>query len=258
MNKPVFLSIIIPSYNETENLRRGVLSEVATYLGKQSYTWEVLISDDGSSDENSIKLAKDFCEKNSGFSFLQNEHAGKPFAVWSGIKKSLGEVILFTDMDQSTPIYELEKLLPYYQRGFDIVIGSRGMERTNFSVFRKLASVIFLELRKPFLLSDIIDTQAGFKSFKSSVAKELFPLLDVIKHGTGNVKGWNVTSFDVELLVAAEKRGYKIAEVPIEWADRDIAKGKQKEGSKFVSESIRMIKEIIRVKKNEMSGLYDK
>lgn len=255
MSNP-FLSVVIPSYNETENLRRGVLDEVNSYLQKQKFAWEVIISDDGSSDSDSKKLAKDFADNHKGFVFLANEHAGKPFAVWSGILKSKGEIILFTDMDQSTPISQLDVLLPYFEKGYDVVIGSRGLERKNFSLSRRLASAIFREFRRAILLRDIIDTQAGFKAFKSNVAKEVFPLLQVIKMGAGSVVGWNVTSFDVELLVAAFRRGYKIAEVPIEWEDRDVALGKKREGSKFVSESLRMLKEIFRVKKNDLNGLY--
>lgn len=254
----MYLSVVIPSYNETENLERGVLQEVYDYLSKQTYTWEVIVSDDGSPDTMARNLAQKFCVEHKGFIFLQNEHAGKPFAVWSGVQKAKGEIMLFTDMDQSTPICEIEKLLPFYQKGFDVVIGSRGLERRNFPFVRRLASAVFREFRRSFLLRDIVDTQAGFKSFRTDVAREVFPLLQAIRTGAGNVVGWNVTSFDVELLVASQKRGYKIIEVPVSWEDKDVAMGKQRGGGKFISESVRMVKEVYRVKRNEMRGLYNK
>lgn len=254
----VFLSVVIPSYNETENLKRGVLDEVKDYLSRQKYSWEVIISDDGSPDEQSRTLARDFCDRNKNFIFLENDHAGKPFAVWSGIKKAAGEIVLFTDMDQSTPISEAEKMLPIFDKGFDVVIGSRGVERKKFSLFRRLASMIFREFRRSLLLTEIIDTQAGFKAFRGEVAKEIFPLLQVIRSDKSKTRGWKVTSFDVELLVAAERRGYKIAEVPIFWEDRDVSKGKSRGTGKFVQESIDMIKEIIRVKINDLRGFYGK
>lgn len=254
----IFLSVVIPSYNETENLRRGVLSEVNNYLKKQDYSWEVIISDDGSPDEQSRTLANNFCTKTPGFFFQENQHAGKPFAVWAGIQKAQGEIVLFTDMDQSTPISEVEKLLPYFDQNFDIAIGSRGMERKKFSLSRRLASMIFREFRRSLLLTEIIDTQAGFKAFRSKVAREVFPLLQVIRSEKGKVVGWKVTSFDVELLVAAETRGYKITEIPIFWEDRDVSKGKSRGSVKFIQESIDMLQEVLRVKLNQIRGIYKK
>lgn len=254
--KNIFLSVIIPSYNETENLRRGVLDEVKNYFAKQRYSWEVIISDDGSPDEQARKLAKDFCRRNPNFLFLENDHAGKPFAVWEGIQKATGKIILFTDMDQSTPIAEVEKLLPYFDQGYDVVIGSRGINRKNFSPIRKLASAIFLRYRRLVVLGDIVDTQAGFKSFRGTVAKELFPLLQIIRSNLKAASGWTVTSFDVELLVAAQTRGYKIKEVPVSWEDRDISTGKKSGGSKFIQESLDMVQEVIRVKLNDLRGQY--
>lgn len=253
----IFLSVVIPSYNETENLKRGVLDEVKNYFSRQKYSWEVIISDDGSSDQQSKILARDFCDRNKNFVFLENNHAGKPFAVWSGIKKALGEIILFTDMDQSTPISEVEKMLPLFGQDFNIVIGSRGVERKKFPLFRRLASMVFREFRRSLLLTEIIDTQAGFKAFRTKVAKEIFPLLQVIRSDK-SASGWKVTSFDVELLVAAERRGYKIAEVPIFWEDRDVSKGKSRGTGKFIQESVDMLKEIIRVKINDLRGFYSK
>ncbi|MBI3559266.1 glycosyltransferase [Candidatus Gottesmanbacteria bacterium] len=253
----MFLSVVIPSYNETENLKRGVLGEVRNYLSQQKYLWEVIISDDGSPDQQSKTLARDFCDRNQNFIFLENNHAGKPFAVWSGIKKAAGKIVLFTDMDQSTPISEIEKMLPLFEKNFDVVIGSRGVERKKFSLFRRLASMIFREFRRSLLLAEIIDTQAGFKAFRTEVAKEIFPLLQVIRSDK-SASGWKVTSFDVELLVAAERRGYKIAEVSIFWEDRDVSQGKSRGTRKFIQESLDMLSEIFRVKLNDLRGFYNK
>ncbi len=258
--KSIYLSVIIPSYNETENLKRGVLDQVNSYLSKQSYTWEVIVSDDGSPAKESRELAKAFCDNHKEFTFLENAHAGKPFAVWAGIQKASGKIVLFTDMDQSTPITELSKLLPYFDQGYKIVIGSRGSARKNSSPLRLLASTVFREVRRTFLLRNIIDTQAGFKALNREVALELFPLLQIIRQGVEVNTGWRVTSFDVELLYAAERRGYKIAEVPVIWENEDLAMDTKKSSNKgkFLKESVDMLGEIIRVKKNAMQGLYDK
>lgn len=257
MNKP-YLSVIIPSYNETANLKRGVLSEVNIYLKSRKYSWEVIVSDDGSPEKESRDLAKDFCQKHPNFIFLENEHGGKAFAVLEGINKSSGDIVLFTDMDQSTPISELEKIIPKFSEGYDIVIGGRGSERKNFSVLRLIASAIFREIRRTFVLKKINDTQAGFKAFKGSVIKEIFPLLQVIKGKKDSKSGWKPTAFDVELMVAAQARGYKIAEVPIVWEDRDVSTGKSRGSGKFARESLEMLREVFRVKYNDMQGYYKK
>jgi len=251
MNKP-YLSVVIPCYNEEKNLKRGVLDEVKKYLKKQSYSWEVIVSDDGSTDKSKEFLEK-YCRKNPDFILLKNPHGGKPFAVRAGIKKAKGKLVLFTDMDQSTPIKEVEKLLPFFEKGYEVVVGSRGLERKGFSFFRRLASKIFLLFRKGLLLKEINDTQCGFKAFKNRVAKDLFSQLLIFKN-PAKVKGWRVGAFDVELLFIAQKRGYKIAEVSVEWKDKDVTNEKQR---KFLKESWTMLKEILRVKINDLKGLYD-
>jgi len=248
-SKP-YLSIVIPCYNEKENLLRGVLGEVADFLAKQSFSWEVIISDDGSSDE-SKSIVHDQIKDKENFYLLENDHGGKPYAVWQGIKKSQGEFVLFTDMDQSTPLPEVLKLKPFFKE-FDVVIGSRGMGRENFSLLRKLGSNVFRIFRQSILLKDIEDTQCGFKAFRTEVAKKIFPQLQFFKQ-KNKVTGWKVTSFDVELLFIADKQKYKIKEVPVEWKDRDISKGKEKS---YLKESKEMLTQILRVKLNDLKGLY--
>ena len=107
-----YLSVVIPSYNEEENIKSGVLEEIYKYLSKQKYTWEVLVSDDGSTD-NSRSVAKDRVVKLKGFRVLENPHGGKPSTLRYGVAASGGKYILFTDMDQSTPINQLAKLMPF-------------------------------------------------------------------------------------------------------------------------------------------------
>lgn len=250
MNKP-YLSVVIPCYNESENLTRGVLDEVYEFLKKQKFTWEVIISDDGSTDDSREIIRKEIKGK-SNFRLVENVHGGKPSAVWGGIKNSVGKYVLFTDMDQSAPIHEILKLQPFF-RDYEIVIGSRGEERENFSIIRKIGSTVFRLFRKTLMLRDINDTQCGFKAIRADVAKKIFPLLQFFKKETV-AKGWKVTSFDVELLFLAEKFGYKIKEVPVEWKNRDIAKGKNKS---YLKESKEMLMQIIRVKLNDLRGMYN-
>jgi len=246
----IYLSVVIPMYNEKENLKRGVLGEIKDYLEKQKFSWEVIISDDGSTDE-SREMVRNFVQKFPNFKLLENPHGGKPFAIRSGAEKASGEICVFTDMDQSTPISEIEKILPFFKADFDIVIGSRGTVRKDFPWYRRLMSWGFRSLRRFLLLRDLVDTQCGFKAFKTSVGKRIFGRMTIFQRRS---KGWKVGAWDVEFLFVAQKLGFKIKEVPIVWVDKDVALGKQRN---FVKESREMFSEILRVKLNDWKGKYD-
>ncbi len=246
-----YLSVIIPCYNEKENLQRGVLLGVYRYLKEQKFSWEVIISDDGSTD-GSLKLIKRFAKQHKGFRVLENKHGGKPWAVFKGTQVARGKIILFTDMDQSTPIDQLGKLLVWINKGYQVVIGSRGWRRQGAPFYRQLASWAFLHGRRLLVLHNIIDTQCGFKVFDAEVPKKIFPKLSVL-NDINQASGWRVTAFDVELLFLAQKADFKIKEVPVVWQDEDISTGK---GRSFIKESKQMLEQIINVRKNDWLGKY--
>ena len=252
-----YLSVVIPCYNEEKNLRRGVLDEVHRYLSLQSYPWEVIIVNDESTDE-SKKLLERFVVDKPNISLFDIPHGGKPAAVWAGIQKARGEVVLFTDMDQSTPLREVEALLPWYVKGYDVVIGSRGTEREGFSIVRRVGSFVFRTLRRLILLRDISDTQCGFKSCRREAALEVFPKLQFFKQ-EDRPKGWKVSAYDVELLHLFAKAGSSSKEVEVEWRNRDESDTKDQTGelTRYVRESVEMAKEVARVRLNEFRGLYD-
>jgi len=251
------LSVIIPCYNEQKNLEAGVLDEVYQYLVQQTCAWQVIIVDDESTDDSKSLVAA-FIEDKENFYLFDIPHGGKPAAVWAGIQKARGEIVLFTDMDQSTPIGELSNLMPWYEKGFDVVIGSRGMTREGFSLLRKLGSVAFRTLRSLFLLRGINDTQCGFKSCRRQAALEVFPRLQFFKQKE-KPGGWKVSAYDVELLYLMDKVGYRIKEVVVEWSNRDQSDTKSQTGelTQYLNESIDMAKEILRVRVNQRKGLYD-
>jgi len=244
------LSVVIPCYNEKKNLKRGVLGEVAGFLKRQKYDWEVIISDDGSTDSG-VSLVEDFLKKEPKFKLVKNKHLGKPYAVKSGILAACGKYILFTDLDQSTPISEIRKLLPYFKKGYDVVIGSRGAVRKNAPWYRKIMALVFLSLRRIFILRDIVDTQCGFKAFDKNAARDIFSNLQIYS-GEKEIKGGRVTAFDVEVLFLAKKMGYKVREVPVAW---QYAKTEKID---YIKESISMAQETARVLVNNWQGLYEK
>ncbi|HUS79835.1 MAG TPA: glycosyltransferase [Armatimonadota bacterium] len=247
-----FLTVVVPCYNESRNLRRGVLQEMHVYLSAQDHAYEVLISDDGSTDD-SREIVREQIADLPGFRLLENAHGGKPMAVWNGIRAGRGEIILFTDMDQSTPIDQVAPLLARFAEGYDVVIGSRGLTRKDFPLYRRLGSAAFAGLRRLMLLRGVNDTQCGFKALRAAVAREVFPQLSEMRRQGGTVRGHRVTAFDVELLYLAERAGHRIAEVTVAWANRDVAKGSLR---RYARESVEMASQIVRIKMKERRGEY--
>ncbi len=256
-NREPTVSVIIPCYNEAKNLERGVLDEVHAYLVAQAFPWEVIIVDDESTDQSRALVEAAIAGKEH-FALHDIPHGGKPAAIWAGIQQARGEAVLFTDMDQSTPIHELGKLLPWYEADFDVVIGSRQTVREGTSLLRKVGSFVFLNLRRLILLPDIEDTQCGFKLCRRQVALETFPHLEFLRTQE-RPTGWKVTAFDVEFLYLVERAGYRIKEVRVRWRNRDESdtKGQQGDLARYVQESLNMAREVTRVKVNQIRGHYD-
>lgn len=245
------LTVVIPNYNEYENISRGVLNDVITFLKNQKFTWEILISDDGSTDR-SLSLIEDYSKKDSRVRLLKNDHAGKPYALRSAINAARGEYVLLTDMDQSTPIEEMLKLIVHTPK-HQIVIGSRGARRADSTIIRQLASIIFLMVRRFILLPEIKDTQCGFKLINTDLAKRIFSRMRIFGRAN-NAVGWKVTAYDVEMLHLGKKMGAQIKEVRVIWKNEDTSSGKSRN---FVKESLEMLFEILRVRVNDMLGKYN-
>lgn len=242
------LSVIVPAYNESKNLRKGVLDALEHYLRKQDYEFEVIIVDDGSSDDTA-KIIKDQISDKKGFHIIENSHSGKAITVMTGILAAKGEIALFTDMDQATPIKEVEKLLAKFEEGYDIVIGSR-LGREGAPVVRKLAAWGFAFLRNIILGLPFADTQCGFKAFNKTSKEAIFPKIMAgwKKHKT---KGGAVNAgFDVETLYVAKKSNFKIAEVEVEWHYVDT------ERVQVIKDAFDAIYDMLRVRWNDFSGRY--
>lgn len=247
------LSVVIPSYNERRNLQRGVLDEVVTYLKGVDYTWEVLLSDDGSTDGTLDELTA-FAAKHPGVRVVQNIHAGKGPTVQSGMLAAQGQWRLFTDFDQSTPLAEIEKLWPFTAQGYEVVIGSRellGAKRDSEPWYRHLMGRGFNLVVQTLAVSGIRDTQCGFKLFSAAATTTLFPALHV--YGRQNQRHDAFTgAFDVEVLFLARRLGWKIKEVPIEWHHHETDRVSP------IKDSVRMFRDIVRVRLAVLKGAYPK
>lgn len=252
MSQHSSLSIIIPCYEEMANLQKGVLDKVNNYLLRKKFDFEVIIVDDGSRD-GSIEFIEEFVKDNPKFKLIKNTHLGKAGAVTAGMLKAKGELSLFTDMDQATPIEEIEKLLPYFDEGYDVVIGSRAYTRKGSPLIRRFISRANVILRKVIVgVRDISDTQCGFKMFRTDLSKELFKKVSSIHNGFKHINGSSVSSgFDVELLYLAEKMGSNIMEVPVRWLYVETRRVNP------IKDSIDGVNELLKIKRNALKGKYD-
>lgn len=246
----IYLSVVIPAYNEETNIRLGALDKVSRYLEHQKFTWEVIIVNDGSSDETK-HLLDEFVRINKGFSVIHNPHLGKAGTVISGMLAARGDIILFSDLDQATPMVEFEKIHPWFKQGYDVVIGSRSSRREGAPLLRVLMARGFMMLRGLLLnLHGIVDTQCGFKAFRKDPAKDIFRRLKLYE-GTREVRGSMVTAgFDIEVIFLAKKRGYKIKEVPVEWHYVETRRVNP------ITDSLQGLMDIIKIRFNAWRGLY--
>ncbi len=245
-----FLSVVIPSYNEKKNFGRGVLEKLIDYLSSQPYTWEVILTDDGSTD-GTQEILKEFAQKNRGVTFLPNIHGGKGPTVAAGMLAAQGEYRLYTDFDQSTPISDIEKMWPYIEDGEDIVIGSRavqGARRDDEPWYRHIMGKGFNMVVQFFALPGIYDTQCGFKLFSAQATEDLFPRLVV--YARKERQDAFTGAFDVELLYLAKKRKYSISEVPVLWIHNESDRVSP------VKDSIRMFIDILKIRWVDINGHY--
>lgn len=245
-----FLSVVIPAYNEETNIRLGALDKVSRYLERQAYSWEAIIVDDGSTDGTKT-LLHEFARANKGFRIIHNAHLGKAGTVATGMRAATGEIILFTDLDQATPIAQVEKLLPWFTRGFDVVIGSRNSRRQGAPWLRVMMARGFMLLRSLTLgLKGIVDTQCGFKAFRKEAACTIFDGLRLYGESREATGSMVTAGFDIEIIFLAKKRGYKIKEVPVEWHYVETRRVSP------VKDSWQGLMDIFRIRLNAFKGYY--
>jgi dolichyl-phosphate beta-glucosyltransferase len=214
------LSVVIPAYNEEAAIQAGKIDQVIDWLETQPFNTELIVVDDQSQDNTAVlaQAAVLHGEKTVG-KVVQIHHAGKAAAVIAGIHAAAGEWVLFTDMDQATPITEAPRLLKTIHNGCHIAAGSRGIVRPGAPLGRYLLSWGQVILKTVLLGLRITDTQCGFKAFTRQSALEIIDHLVVYDPTRlGTLDGPSVTSgFDVEFLYLGQRLGYRICEVPVKW-----------------------------------------
>lgn len=236
------ISIVVPSYNEEVRITSTLL-QIDAFLRSSFKTYEVIVVDDGSSDTTRSVVEN----LQASLSTIRLVHyvpnMGKGHAIKQGVLSSSGDLILISDADLSTPIDEIEKLLPLIRKECDIAIGSRGLASSDIQVrqpwYREGMGKIFNIFVRLFVISGIQDTQCGFKLFKGDVARRLF--------AASIIPGF---SFDVEILFLARKNGYTIKEIPVRWLNSPNSR------VRLMKDPVFMLFDLIRIRMNWLLNKY--
>lgn len=245
-----YLSIIIPAYNEEKRLP-ATLVRINEYLATRDFSYEVLVVDDGSRD-GTRQVVHDFAVTHPWIRLVQyndeKDHPvnrGKGYAVRQGVLASMGRDVLFTDADLSTPIEEIEKLLPPIARGeCDIAIASRALPESELAVhqpwYREWMGRTFNKFVQSTIGTTISDTQCGFKAFRGEVARRLFSLAQIDGFG-----------FDTEIIYLANKFEDRVQEIGVVWRHRDESRVNP------ILAPLSMMSELVQVRLNDIRGTYE-
>ena len=235
-------SIVIPAYNEERRLA-AALDQVLAHARERGWEAEVLVVNDGSRD-GTAALAAEYAARHPGVRLLENPgNRGKGYSVRHGMLEARGEWLLFTDADLSAPIAEAEKLFAALGAGAEVAIGSRWLasetQTLRQPLYRQFFGRVFNLLLRLLLGLRFRDTQCGFKAFSRRAARELFP--------RQRIERW---AFDPELLYLARRLGFRVEEVPVEWAhDRRSTISPLRDG-------LRMGWDLLRIRWYALSGKY--
>ena len=235
------LSIIIPAYNEEQRLP-STLEKIAAFLKDEPTSTEVVVVDDGSSD-NTVVVAESFRGKLPQLRVISNgTNRGKGYSVRNGSLQARGRVALFTDADLSAPIEESRKLIEALKT-HDVAIGSRAMDRgligVHESLFREFAGIVFNKIVRFILWLPFVDTQCGFKAFRMERCRILFEQQTIERFG-----------FDPELLYLARHHGLSIVEVPVRWSHSPATK------VSMMRDSVQMFMDVFIIRWNSLKGRY--
>lgn len=248
----VYLSVVLPSYNEKKNIKRGALEEAYNFLKDYEKSWELILSDDASTDGTTEELKK-FAKKDKRIKVLENPHRGKGPTVSAGMLAAEGQWRLFSDFDQSTPLREVLKLLKYAGE-YDVVFGSReimGAKREKEPFYRHIMGRGFNLVVQTFALPGVLDSQCGFKLLSAEASKQLFNSL-YIYSGKEEINSAFTGAFDVELLFLAKKYKFKSKEVAIKW------KHYQTDRVNPIKDSLLMFIDIVRIRFADLTQKYPK
>jgi len=215
MTKP-FLSVVIPAYNEAERIPLTLI-DIDKHLSAAKYSYEIIVVDDGSTDDTSGVVER-FSQMIPNLRVVgYGENRGKGGAVKFGMLEATGKYRILMDSDNSTSIDHFDKMVPYFEDGYDVVICSRAHKESKLTppqgIVRQLLGKVGNLIIQILVLPGIWDTQCGFKGFSDSAADKIFSLQ--------KISGWG---FDVEILALAKRMGFKIKQIPVVWVNDTASK----------------------------------
>ncbi len=206
-----FLSVIIPAYNEAKRLPLTLI-DIDKHLEHQEYSYEILVINDGSTDETA-EIVRRFTPLVENLKLIDNkDNKGKGAVVRQGMLLAKGTWRLFMDADNSTTIVEFNKMIPYFKEGYEVVIGSRDVKGSRTlpaqAFYKRFLGDIGNLIIQALLVPGIWDTQCGFKCFSDEAAQKIFSITKIDRWG-----------FDAESLALAREMGYSIKEMPVFWVN---------------------------------------
>ncbi len=250
-NQPL-LTIVIPAYNEHMRLPT-TLATVQAYAAHTQLDVEVIVADDGSSDDTA-QIVQTAAQQWPQLRLLALDHRGKGFAVRAGVLAARGRYVLMCDADLAVPIEEWDRMLPFFtQQQYDVVIGSRegqGAHREGEPFHRHLMGRVFNTIVRLIVVGNFHDTQCGFKAFRTEVAQDLFHRARIYGADAPVIQGAAVTAFDVEIIYLAMARGYRVAELPVVWQYGVETKVDP------IRDAIRNLRDVVQVRWLAMRGEY--
>jgi dolichyl-phosphate beta-glucosyltransferase len=239
------LSVILPAYNEADRIL-PYLSSITKYLDQRAGPFEILVVNDGSTDATAAGVRR-FAESAPSVRVLDlPANRGKGAAVRAGMQAARGRLLLMADADGATPIEELERLEQAIAQGAQIAVGSRTLAsrdpryRVQARWHRSLLGDVFNWIVQRLGIRGIMDTQCGFKLFQADTARALF--------GTARIDHYG---FDLEILYLAQRRGFRLREVPINWNDQAGSK------VRVVRDGCRMLFDLLQIRRDYRHGRYD-
>ncbi|MEK7567161.1 MAG: dolichyl-phosphate beta-glucosyltransferase [Patescibacteria group bacterium] len=213
MNGEVYLSVIIPAYNEGERILKTI-DAISEYLSHRGFSSEIIVSSGGSTD-NTVAVVRHKMLNTPRLRLVEDPRRGKGLGVKIGMLAAYGRIRLFTDADNSTDISHFDKMRPFFDQGYEVVIASRdpkdapGARQAVSQAWHKRLmgnmGNLFIQL---VAVRGFWDTQCGFKAFRDSAAEKIF--------GQQRVPGWG---FDIEALALAKALGYRIGVIPAYWVN---------------------------------------